>query len=159
MIASRTSGAAGAPAFSLIEVVIAVALFAAAATVLTTSFVNTVLLREKGQSDERFAADLHAVRLQLLLEPNRDDAEEGGEYPSLNHGEALWRAEVEPTDVVDLFQVRFEVEFTDPPENGRVAYAETLYLLRPTWSEGDERSQLLEDKRDALLDSRRFDRF
>ena len=39
------------------------------------------------------------------------------------------------------------------------AYQETLYLLRPTWSESDKRSKLLEDKRQALEDARDFGEF
>jgi hypothetical protein len=47
----------------------------------------------------------------------------------------------------------------DPQDDQQPNYQETLYLLRPTWSESGERSELLEDKRDALQDSRDFDRF
>jgi general secretion pathway protein I len=145
--------------FSLIEVVIAVALFAMAATILSSSFVNALLARDKSQSNDVRDADIRAVRLQLLLEPNLEDAEQGDRYETLNNGEATWRAEIEPMEVVDLFHVEFFIEFLDPQEGQYPTYQETLYLLRPTWSESGERSALLEDKKQALLDSRDFDRF
>ena len=143
-------------AFTLIEVVLAVALFASAAVVLTSSFVNALMARELGNHNTLLEGDIRAVRLQLLLEPSREDAEDGDDIETLNSGKASWRAMIEPTNVVDLFQVALEIEFFDPPEDTPSHYQETLYLLRPTWSESEERNTLLEDKRAALLDSRAF---
>ena len=47
------------------------------------------------------------------------------------------------------------VSLSEPPEGLVADYSETLYLLRPTWSESDERSELLQDKHEALEDTRR----
>jgi hypothetical protein len=58
---------------------------------------------------------------------------------------------------VDLFQATLEIEFKDPLEGTEPNYQESLYLLRPTWSESDERSDLLESKRSELLRSRDFE--
>ncbi len=146
-------------AFSLIEVLIALAVFSMAATYLMSTFVNALLARERSVRDDLLHNDIRAVRMQILLEPNREDAEDGGEYPTTNHGEATWEAVIEPTDVVDLFKVELNIEFSDPPEDSEPRHRETLYLLRPTWSESDERAELLADKREALQDQRDFDRF
>ena len=146
-------------AFSLIEVLVASAIFAMAATVLMATFVNAVTARERSEQNEHLHEAIQTARLQLLLEPIREDAEDGGDVATLTHGEASWRASIEPTEIVDLFRVEFFVEFADPPGNDPREYTEQLFLLRPTWSEADDRAQLLEDKRDALLDSRRFRRF
>ena len=97
--------------------------------------------------------------MQLLLEPNVDDAEDGDRYDTLNNGTANWEASIEPTNVVDLFQVQLMIEFSEPQEEQIASHTETLYLLRPTWSESDERSNLLQDKKDELQNSRDFDRF
>lgn len=145
--------------FTLIEVVIALAVFAMAAVVLSDTFVNALLARERGVSNDARNRDIRAVRMQLLLEPNREEAEDGGTYETLSNGVADWEAEIEPTNVVDLFQVELQVEFQKPQEDQEASYQETLYLLRPTWSESDERSDLLQDKKDALERSRGFDRF
>ncbi len=141
-------------AFSLIEVVIAVAIFATAATVLMSTFVNALLARESAVSNDLVNADIRAVRMQLLLEPDIEAAEDGDEYETLNSGEASWQAIIQPTNVVDLFRVEFSIQFSEPPEGQAAEYLETLYLLRPTWSESEDRSSLLQDKREALEDIR-----
>jgi general secretion pathway protein I len=148
-----------ADGFSLIEVVVALALFAMAAVVLNSSFVNALLARERGLSNDRLHADIQAVRLQLLLEPNLEDVEDGGRYETLNSGTANWEASVEPTNLIDLFHVQLQIEFSDPQDDQAATHTESLYLLRPTWSESDERSELLQDKKDELENSRDFDRF
>ncbi len=145
--------------FSLIEVVVALALFAMAAVVLSDAFVNALLAREKGVSNDTRNRDIRAVRMQLLLEPNREEAEEGGTYETMGNGSANWRAEIEPTNVIDLFQVQLLIDFQEPQDDQETSYQETLYLLRPTWSESDERSALLQEKKSALLDQRNFNRF
>ena len=142
-------------AFTLVEVLIAVAIFGMAASVLMSAFVNALLSRESAAQYDLLNADIRAVRMQLLLEPNLEDAEDGNEYKTFHSGEASWEAQVEPTDVVDLFQVGLSIRFSEPPEGLVADYSETLYLLRPTWSESDERSELLQDKREALEDIRR----
>jgi len=142
-------------AFSLIEVVIALAVFGLASTVLMSSFVDALLAREHNSNISLIDNDIRAVRMQLLLEPNIEVAEDGNEYDSLSSGEASWIATINPTNVVDLFKVDFRVKFSDPPEGQSEIYREILYLLRPTWSEKDERDELLQDKRKELLESRR----
>ena len=148
-----------ADGFSLIEVVVALALFAMASVVLNSSFINALLARERGLSNDRLHADIQAVRLQLLLEPNLEDVEDGGRYETLNSGTANWEASVEPTNLIDLFHVQLQIEFSDPQDDQAATHTESLYLLRPTWSESDERSELLQDKKDELENSRDFDRF
>ena len=143
--------------FSLIEVVIAVALFAAACTVLTSAFVNALLAREHSQNNSLRADDIRAVRLQLLLEADRDKAEDGGDFKTIHSGIARWKCSIEESEIVDLFKVLFEVKFSDPIEGTNENYQESLYLLRPTWSESDVRSELLATKRRDLLSYRDFE--
>jgi general secretion pathway protein I len=142
--------------FSLVEVLIALAIFAAASTVLVSAFASAMLARDRSEGNDLLHTDIRAVRMQLLLEPSLEAAEDGGDYPTLNHGEANWQAAIEPTEIVDLFKVELQIEFSDPPEGQIASYSEQLYLLRPTWSEAGDRSELLEDKRAALEDSRDF---
>lgn len=143
----------------MIEALLALAVFSSAAVVLTATFIATLELRDRARNDDLVHADIQTARLQLLLEPNRDDAEDGGRIETLSSGEVDWFAEIEPTNVVDLFTVRFTVEFAEPPEDQPRTHRETLHLLRPTWSESDERSTLLEDKKSELENHRDFDRF
>lgn len=145
--------------FTLIEVVIALAIFAGAAAGFTMTFIQIVTARELSVSNDLLDADLRAVRMQLLLEPDLETAEDGGELETLSNGEASWRASIEPTNVVDLFKVDLQIEFSEPDETGPRDFQETLYLLRPTWSETDERADLLAEKHEALEDSRDFRNF
>ena len=145
--------------FSLIEVVVALALFAMAAVVLTDTFVNALLARERSVVNDAYNRDIRAVRMQLLLEADREAAEDGGVYETLTNGAANWEASIEPMNIVDLFQVNLRIEFQEPQSDQEASYEETLYLLRPTWSESDERSELLQEKKDAIEDIRAFDRF
>ncbi|MGC6456499.1 MAG: PulJ/GspJ family protein [Coraliomargaritaceae bacterium] len=142
--------------FTLIEVVVALAIFASASVGLTMAFTSIITVREHGVRSDLLDADLRAVRRQLLLEPDLEAAEEGNTLETLSCGEAEWIAEILPTEVVDLFQVRFSIELSDPPEGLPDQYSETLYLLRPTWSEKEERDELLADKREALERERDF---
>jgi hypothetical protein len=126
-----------------------------AATVLISAFTNALLARERGVSNDQLNADIRAVRMQLLLEPNIEDAEDGDTYETLNNGLATWETRIEPTNIVDLFRVELRIDFTEPPESLPRNYEESLFLLRPTWSESDERSNLLQDKREELENMRR----
>lgn len=142
--------------FTLIEVVIALAIFAGAAVVLSQAFTNALLAREHGVSNDNYEADIRTVRMQLLLEPELEAAEDGGEIETYSNGEASWEATIQATNVVDLFQVELQIQFSEPEEGQDNSYSETLYLLRPTWSEADERSDLLADKKDELESNRDF---
>jgi len=141
-------------AFSLIEVMVAMAIAAVAFTVLSQTFVNTLRVLGSLTFEANRENDLRFVRSQIILEPDRDTFEDGGEIETLNFGTARWEAEIEETSVVDLFLVRLRIELsggnnTDPSE-----HEETLYLLRPTWSDPIDRSIILENARDALEDER-----
>jgi len=141
-------------AFSLIEVLIALALFAIAANVISSAFINALLSRER--NDSRLYNDfaIQTARMQLLLEKNIEDAEDGGTVETLELGEVDWYAEILPTEIVDLFEVQLYGTFSDLEDSQKANFSETLYLLRPTWSESDERSMLLEDKKQDLLEIR-----
>ena len=155
----RCSTTGKSSAFTLIEVIIAVARFAMAATVLSSSFVNALLARERSVSNQVLTGDLAIIRKQLLLEPDREAAEEGASCETLQSGEAKWYAEIEETEIVDFFRVQLHVDFLSPPEGQAETHKENLYLLRPTWSDAADRSSLRQEKTDALLQSRNFDRF
>ena len=131
-LATRHSGRAAPTqrcAFTLIEVVIALAIFATAAVVLSQAFTNALLAREHGLSNDKYESDIRTVRLQLLLEPTLEDAENGGEIETYHSGAASWQTRIEPTNVVDLFRVELQIEFSQAEDGQDLDYVETLYLL------------------------------
>ena len=137
--------------FSLIEVVIAVALAGIAFFVLTQTFFNVLLTLESLESQSDYQKDVRFVRREIIQITDRDELESGGEITTLDLGQAEWTVELEETEIVDLFKVFLEIEFENP-EGEPIEYRETLYLMRPTWSDPIESSAILSEVRDAILE-------
>jgi len=132
--------------FTLIEVLVAIALFGLAAVVLTSAFANALIALSTLHDEAELEADLRWIRREVLLEPVRDTFEEGGEITTLRHGRARWSAIIEETGILDVFRVTLEVHLET--DDGRTYdRLDTLHLLRPTWSDPQERAQLLEENR------------
>ena len=115
---------------------------------------NALLAGERSENRHTFQRDLRQVRLQLLLEPDRDAAEQGGSYETYSSGEARWSAEIEETDVIDLFRVELSIAFPTDESSDTEGYSESLYLLRPTWTDELDRSDLLAKRADAIRERR-----
>lgn len=146
-------------AFTLIEVLISLALFALASNIIASAFINALLARESNPSITYKDIATQTARRQLLLEPNLEDAMDGARIETLEIGEVVWTSEILPTDIVDLFECQLVIEFLDVDSETASTYNEKLFLLRPTWSVSDERSSLLQDKKDTLIEDREFDSF
>lgn len=142
--------------FSLIEVVIAIAIAGAAFIVLTETFFNILLTLGSLETQSDHQRDVRFVRSQIIQLADREEVEDGGEITTLNLGEAEWIAEVEETETVDLFRLNLDIEFENP-EGQPILYEESLYLLRPTWGDSLERSALLDEMRRRIEDEA-FDR-
>lgn len=130
-------------AFTLIEVLVALAIFAIAAVVLGTSYTNMMLAHAAIRDRDGSEADIAWAREALLVEPDRAVVERGGDLVLPDGRSATWRATVTATGVSDLFDVTLEL--TAPPPSGSgdlVRVTETLRLLRPTWSTAAERKDL-----------------
>ncbi len=138
--------------FSLIEVVIAVAIAGIAFFVLTQTFFNVLLTLDALEAESDFQKDVRFVRRQIIQITDRDELEDGGEITTLDLGEAVWEAELWETEVVDLFTLDLWIEFENPQGENPIEYRETLYLLRPTWSDPIESSSILAEARDRIED-------
>lgn len=141
-------------AFSLIEVLIAVAIFFIAVVALSFAFSNTLQSLATLEREYDFDTDLRFVRSIVIQEPDLDTFEEGGEVETLGQGMAVWNAFVEPTSVTDLFRVELTIEMSPLEAPEAVVHEEILYLLRPTWSDPVDRSALLADATQKLRDQR-----
>lgn len=138
-------------AFTLIEVLVALAIFAIAAVVLGTTYVNLIqahaAIRDRDGSD----SDIAWARDALLIEPDRAVIERGADVVLPDGRTATWHATVTATGVSDLFDVLLEI--TAPPANGTgdlVRTSEKLRLLRPTWSTEAERKALRDKARQRI---------
>ncbi|MGE9294521.1 MAG: PulJ/GspJ family protein [Puniceicoccales bacterium] len=144
---------------SLIEVVIALAIFAGVVGMLSQAVQMSVHAMDTLDEDTRREQELRFAVREILQVSGREDMEDGGDIQTLDSGNIHWEAEVEETDIVDLFTLHLTLEWEDVPgdEDGQGTYLreQSLYVLRPEWSVGDERSTLLDDKTRDLQNSRR----
>jgi general secretion pathway protein I len=135
-------------AFTLLEVLVALAIFAVAAVVLGATYVNVLANYSAAAARQEHEQDLRFVRVPLLSEPDRRKAEAGGELALSAGGTARWTAAVAETRVADLFRVhwRCEIRTTSLPW----VREENFLLLRPTWSDPAAREKLREASRQRL---------
>ena len=57
---------------------------------------------------------------------------------------------MEPTLIADLFDVTFEVRIQKDGGGDQDEFVERIRMLRPTWSEDDEREKLRQESRDRI---------
>jgi len=138
--------------FTILEVLVALAIFAGAAVMLSATYLNVLngyaLIEHEGdyQNEIRFA------RATLLAEPDLDTAEKGGDFEAANGRRVSWKASIDPTETADLFTVTFECEITASEMKQPVHTTDVFRLLRPTWSKVDERDKLRSAARTRILE-------
>jgi len=141
-------------AFTLVEVLISLAIFALAAVVLSAAYLNIISSYSAMGGRQQAEEDWNWLRLSVLLEPDRKKVEAGGRLALTNGQQLVWTAKIEPTDVADLFRVnlRGETAQTTGPEAWQ--RSQMVQLLRPTWSDPAEREKLRDITRQRLLKQR-----
>lgn len=137
--------------FTLLEVLVALSIFAMAVVVLGSGYLNVLNSYEVVSRGAQVREDFAFARQLVLREPDREKVEEGGEFDSAGGRRVRWTAEIESTNVADLFQVTFTctVDVEGRTEPDRVV--QTFRLLRPTWStDPAERSKLRDEARTRI---------
>lgn len=145
------------PGFTLVEVLVSLAIFAIAAVALSAAYTNILLAREAMRRLDDADDALARSRAALLETPGLGDAEAGGEIDLPGNRKAAWRAEVEPTAVSDLFSVTLTVETGGGADAAEPPRAQTFYLLRPGWSVIADRTKLTDAARERLRRLRGFE--
>ncbi len=130
--------------FTLIEVLVSLAIFALAAVVLSVAYLNIIssyrAMAGRHQADE----DWKWVRATVLAEPDRETIEQGGRL-TLDGGQQVeWTVKIESAGVADLFRVTLEAEAVGSVSQESWKRSETVHLLRPSWSDPAERDRLRE---------------
>jgi len=136
----------GRAAFTLIEVLAALAIFALTAVVLGAAYLNILnSYRAVGLGNED-AQDVAFARQALLTQPDLTTAENGDEFDTVAGHHVQWSLDpaitAASTTVTDLWTVGFVCEISDSPSAPPRRYAETFMLLRPTWTDPVTRSQV-----------------
>ena len=145
-------------AFSLIEVLVALAIFALAAVGLGAAYSNVLLGRQALKQYDVGAEDMARCRAALLETVNFDDIEAGGDIYLPDDRMARWTGKVEPTAVSDLFQVTLSAEIQKETGGEFIPMKEeTRLLLRPTWSTASDRKLIRDEAKQRLLKERGYD--
>jgi general secretion pathway protein I len=134
--------------FTLIEVMMALLIFALTAVVLGGAYVNVLNSFEIARNANANDEDLSFARSQLLKQSDLPTATAGAEFDDGDR-HVKWTAAIEPANVTDLFTVTFTCVITEPQMPTRNV-VETFMLLRPTWSDPAARSTLRQAAADRI---------
>lgn len=143
-------------AFTLVEVLLALMLFALSAVVLGAAYLNVLNSYELVRQDQAVEEDLRFVRATVLQEPDREELEKGGELDSLYLGRVSWRTYLEQTPTPDLFHVRIEIDYEGDEERSPRQEVQEFYLLRPSWSDPAERDSMRTEMEQRFRDIQEF---
>jgi general secretion pathway protein I len=133
--------------FTLLEVLISLAIFVLMAIVLGGAYINVLngyaAVARATQRDQ----DVKFARTMVLTEPDLDTVEKGGDFDGTDNRHVKWTVAVEQTPTPDLFNVTFDCEISAPDLKQPEKVHEVFRLLRPTWSKPSDRDQLkLQDR-------------
>ena len=138
--------------FTLLEVMVALMVFAVAAVALGAAYVNVLHAYDVVNRGNAHDDEVSFARGQLLAEPDRKKAEEGGEFEASGGGRVNWKATIEQTATADVFHVSFTCTVTDTgTAAARPPVTEDFMVLRPTWSEGLDVTQLRQNAKDRIV--------
>lgn len=129
-------------AFTLIEVLVSLAMVGIAAVVLGTAYVNVLFSYHAMQGRGAEEADAAHVRALVMGEPQRKVVEEGGRMERSAGGTVRWETRVDETAQMDLFRVTLELEFVPAGGMAPRLRREEFLVLRPTWSDPAKRELL-----------------
>jgi len=140
-------------AFTLLEVLMALVIFALAATMLAGAYLNVLNSYDIVARGNALDSDLAYARAIVLTEPDVKKLEKGGEFDTADNRHAKWSVEITPTTTADLFSVIFTCELADTSGGEARKITETFTVFRPTWSiDPAVRGQLKLDAKNRILE-------
>lgn len=143
----------GKQGFTILEVLVAVVIFAGAATVLVASYINILSNFEASRVKTNFDEELAYVRADLQLLSDVEEAMQGGEFDMGNGVSGTWYSEIVMTEVPNLFSVNLFVDMVNA-DGERLELNQLFFLLRPTWGEPDEVDRARQDLQERMQDFR-----
>ena len=140
-------------AFTLLEVLVSLTVFALVAIVLGAAYLNVLNSYDVVKRGMLVGEDFDFARQLVLTEPDRKKLELGGEFDSAGGRHARWSVEITSTTMADLFNVGFTCEMSDPARPEPEKLVQNFTLLRPTWSiDPAERSKLKEETKTRIAE-------
>jgi general secretion pathway protein I len=137
--------------FTLLEVLVALGIFAMAAIVLGTAYVNVLTGYEVARRATVSEPEAQFARAQLLAQADIELARQGGDFESGDGRAVRWTATIDPTETADLFQVVFECEIAGAAGANPQKVTQQFRVLRPTWSADINRNTLRAAAKDRIL--------
>lgn len=137
-------------AFTIIEVLIALAIFALAAVLLGSSYLNVLNSYELANRVLHRNDDVRFARDTMLAESDPEVVVKGGDFDGGNSRRVSWKAKLETTETTDVFLVNFECEITAPELRQPERVVETFRVLRPSWSKADEKDKIQKKNHDRI---------
>ena len=140
-------------AFTLVEVLAALSVFAFSAVVLASAYLNILNSYDIVTRHATTGEDVAFARQLVLTESDREKLEEGGEFETSGGRRVRWEVEILSTAMPDLFTVNFTCDVSDPARVEPDKTTQTFTLLRPTWViDTAERDKLREDVRTRIAE-------
>src|SRR5580704_13614846 len=118
-------------AFTLVEVLLSLVIFALTAVVLGGAYVNVLNSYQAAQQENGYDADVSYARSMLLTQSDLPTAQAGSEFDDGDR-HVKWTADIEPANTTDLFTVAFTCVITEPTAADPKTVVENFMLVRPT---------------------------
>jgi type II secretion system protein I len=139
--------------FTLIEVLVALAILALSVIVLGSAYVNVLNAYDLAGRSNAYEEDIRFARAQLLAEPDRTKAEEGQNFDTPAGQHLRWEAKIEDTETPNLFEVTFTCEISETgTKESPPPVKETFMLDRPTWADATVNSKLMGDVKQRIVE-------
>ena len=140
--------------FTLVEVLISLAIFAMAAIALAVAYLNVLGGYQSVAKRQESEEEWKLVRAIVLSEADREKVEAGGQIQLPDNSNIHWKATIESTEVADLFAVTVRAEPEITSGNETRAREQRILLLRPRWSDPVERNRLRAASQERLVKQR-----
>ncbi|MEM7671787.1 MAG: type II secretion system protein [Verrucomicrobiota bacterium] len=134
--------------FSLIEVLLAMAILGVGIGVLAQAMINAVNAVGSLEANDSLYHDVEFVARRAMMNHDRQTFEDGGDVPLPNNNTARWEAEIEETETLDLLRVEFKIELPESDTYPEFSDTFTVYLYRKGWMDPIDRETLLNDKKE-----------
>ncbi len=140
------------PAFTLLEVVAALALFVMCAGILLQTLGNARTAVDATWRADSEDADLRLIFQKVLRAPDAASATREGSMSAFDGGRLSWRCELAPTGTTDLHRLTLTVSQEREGKPSELS-THTLFALRPAWSDPVKREARLAELRAARRDA------